>query len=42
MNIIEKLNYIEEEMCLYESGIRNIKKLRKQFDKAEIYFHMDL
>jgi len=26
---------------LNESGIRNIKKLSKKFDKAEIYFHVD-
>jgi len=37
--ILEKLNNIE---TLYESGIRDINKLRDQFDKAEVYFHMDL
>jgi len=42
MNILDKINKIDEYQRLYESGIRNIKKLRKQFDKAEIYFHMDL
>jgi hypothetical protein len=39
MNILEKIEYIEK---INESGIRNIKKLKSQFDKAEIYFHMDL
>lgn len=39
MNILEKLGRIE---CLCESGIRNIRSLRKDFDEAEVYFHMDL
>ena len=39
MNILDKINYITS---LNESGIRDIKKLKKQFDQAEIYFHMDL
>ena len=42
MNILNKLNKINSEIQLSESGIRNIKKLRNQFNKAEIYFHMDL
>jgi len=41
MNILEKIDMIED-MPLNESGIRDIKKLRKEFDKAEIYFHVDL
>ena len=39
MNILEKIDIIND---LNESGIRDIKKLKSQFDKAEIYFHMDL
>jgi len=39
MNILKK---IEEINNINESGIRNIKKLKSRFDKAEIYFHMDL
>jgi len=41
-----KLNLWLQELDIYdkldESGIRNIRKLAKQFDKAEIYFHEDL
>jgi len=39
MNILEKIGGIQ---CLCESGIRNINRLKDRFDKAEIYFHMDL
>jgi hypothetical protein len=38
-----KLNYLFKEYDrLDESGIKGIRKLAKQFDKAEIYFHMDM
>lgn len=39
MNILERIDNVE---VLYESGLRDINKLRKTFDKAEIYFHKDL
>ena len=42
MKLLEKIRQIEEAHDLCESGIRNIRKLRKRFDKAEVYFHMDL
>ena len=43
MSILDKLNMIEEEyQCLYESGIRNMTVLAKQYKTAEIYYHMDL
>ena len=42
MKLLDKLDHIINSYGLNESGIRDIKKLRKRFDKAEIYFHMDL
>jgi len=42
MNIIDKLNLYKEELDLYESGIRNIKSLGREYNEAEIYFHKDL
>lgn len=37
-----KLKDILSEIFLAESGIRNINKLAKENDKADLYFHMDL
>lgn len=37
-----RLKDILKEVYLIESGIRNIKKLAKENDKADLYFHMDL
>lgn len=37
MNIIDKIDAI-----LNESGIKNMRKIAKQYKEAEIYFHMDL
>ena len=37
-----RLSHILKEILLTESGIRNIKKLAKQNNKADLYFHMDL
>jgi len=37
MNLLEKL-----DLLLNESGIRNISKISKYFDRAIIYFHQDL
>lgn len=42
MNILDKIDRLEQEMALVESGIRNIKALSKEFQKAKIYFHKDL
>ena len=42
MKLLEKLNLYEEEFGLYESGIRNITSLSKEYNEAEIYFHKDL
>lgn len=42
MNITKKLSLYEEEFGLYESGIRNITSLGKEYKEAEIYFHKDL
>lgn len=39
---MEKIDRIQEELGLYESGIRNIRRLGKEYDKAIIYFHKDL
>jgi len=37
-----KLKDLLNEIYLAESGIRNINKLAKENDKADLYFHMDL
>jgi hypothetical protein len=42
MDILQKLDRIQEELGLCESGIRNITSLTKKYKKAEIYFHVDL
>ena len=42
MNILEKIEYIEDNYILDESGIRNIRALTKTHKEAEIYFHQDL
>jgi hypothetical protein len=42
MNILSKLDTLQEELILMESGIRGISKLVKKFSEAEIYFHKDL
>jgi len=39
MDIIER---IEEVTRLYESGLRNIRDLTKDYKDADIYFHIDL
>ncbi|KXB08936.1 hypothetical protein AKJ59_00290, partial [candidate division MSBL1 archaeon SCGC-AAA385M02] len=41
MKLEQILEEFEHQEKLDESGIRDIKKLRKKFDKAEIYFHID-
>lgn len=41
MDILDRLNYMTKEINLSESGIRNIKKWAKKFNKAEGYFHQD-
>jgi len=42
MDIIGKIEKIEQDFALMESGFRNMRKLAKQYDKAKIYFHKDL
>jgi len=42
MDILEKLNKIEKEVILQESGLQNMKALAKQYKKAKIFFHKDL
>lgn len=43
MNILEKLELYEKEVFgLYESGLRRIVDLAKEYKEAEIYFHIDL
>lgn len=37
-----KLSSILKEVLLKESGIRNINRLAKENNKADLYFHMDL
>lgn len=37
-----RLKDLLKEMLLIESGIRNINKLAKENNKADLYFHMDL
>lgn len=41
MKLEQILEEFEHQDRLDESGIRNIRKLRKRFDKAEIYLHVD-
>lgn len=41
-NIILSLDEFIYESELYESGLRNIKELAKQYKEADLYFHMDL
>jgi len=41
MSLIEKLQLLDDEFVLNESGIRNINALSKEYKTAEIYFHMD-
>ena len=36
------MNILFKGKILTESGLRNIKKLSKRYDKAKIYFHQDL
>lgn len=42
MDILDKIDKIENEVVLQESGIRNIKAWAKQYKKAKIFFHKDL
>jgi len=42
MNIIERITRLQKAQHLIESGVRNMTKLAKQYDKAKIYFHKDL
>jgi len=41
MDILNKLELIENENILNESGIRNMKKWAKKFKKAVCYYHQD-
>ncbi len=42
MYILEKIEEVLRSSILMESGMRNITKIAKYFDKAVIYFHQDL
>jgi len=43
MNILEKIDKIQEQSgIINESGVRDMKKIAKQYKKAKIYFHKDL
>jgi len=41
MTVLNRLEYLVNEIGLCESGIRNIRKWAKRFNKAEGYFHQD-
>lgn len=42
MDILNRIEKIEQELLLQESGIQGMKALAKRFKKAKIYFHKDL
>ncbi len=43
MNILKKINNIQEQKYIInESGVRDMKKISKEYSKAKIYFHKDL
>lgn len=42
MNILDKLQMIEDQYLVIESGLRGMKELAKIYKKAKVFFHKDL
>ena len=42
MDILDKIDNIESDFTLMESGIRNMREIAKNFKTAKIFFHKDL